>query len=297
MIYGTGKFRYELVEDWAKLPAGLEFGQVTGAATDSQDRVFVFNRSEHPVVVFDRDGKFIKTWGEGVFGRAHGIFIGPDDSVYCSDDQDHVVMKFSPDGEVKWTIGVKGQSADSGYVPGPNLIDQLATITHAGPPFNRPTQLVLGPDGQMYASDGYGNAAIHRFSADGKHLLTWGGPGTGPGQFRLPHGLAVDKFSRVWLADRENHRVQLFTNEGKFLREFAGLDRPADIFIDKDDRVFFGEIDGKVSVWDLDGNQLARFGEPIAAFRAHGIWGDSRGDLYLGLLYNGPKISKLVKQS
>jgi DNA-binding beta-propeller fold protein YncE len=296
MLYGSGKFTYELVENWAKLPPGIEFGWVTGAATDSAGTVYVFNRSERPVMVFDSDGTYRSTWGAGHFGRPHGIFIATDDTVWASDDQDHIIMQFTRAGQLLKTIGTRGKPGDSGYIPGDDLLKQLDTIKRAGPPFNRPTKLTIAPSGDMYVTDGYGNAAVHHFSADGKLLKTWGGPGTGEGQFRLPHGLAVDKRGNVWVADRENSRVQLFSGDGKFLRQFANLARPADVWIDPQDNVFFGEIDGYVSVWDLDGNQIIRFGEFGSPLRAHGIWGDKRGDLYLGTLYNGTQISKLVKK-
>ena len=304
MVYGSGKFVYELIENWAKLPAGWEFGQVTGVATDSKDRVYAFNRSEHPVIVLDRDGNFLKSWGESLFSNtgAHGIFIGPGDVVYCADWVDHVVLKLNTDGELLMTLGTKGQPSDSGFIDGPKLLDQMATIKRAGPPFNKPTQLIVAPSGELFASDGYGNAAIHRFTAEGRHLLTFGGPGTGPGQFRLPHGLDVSKDGRVYLADRENSRVQVFSSDGKFLAEWANLLRPADVFIDdKNDVVYTPEIDGALSITDYDGKPFVRIagpnGGPLPALQtAHSIWMDSRGDLYVGLLGRGSKIIKLVRK-
>ncbi|MCL4534374.1 MAG: peptidyl-alpha-hydroxyglycine alpha-amidating lyase family protein [Bacteroidetes bacterium] len=302
MLYGSGKFTYARVDEWAKLPARMEFGQVTGAAVDSRDRVYVFNRSEHPVIVFERDGSFIKTWGEGVFGRAHGIFIGPDDSVYCTDDQDHVVMRFTTDGQVTMTLGTKGVPGDSGYIPGPDLLKQLDTITHGGPPFNRPTKLVLDASGDMFITDGYGNARVHHFSAEGKLIKSFGEPGSGPGQFRLPHGLWADRTGRVLVADRENSRVQIFTSDGAFITEWPNLMRPADVFVDPDDNIYVAEIDGRISIRDLAGNLLAQFGGDDAEARshvqtAHSIWVDRHGDLYIGRLGAGPRIEKFVRQA
>src|ERR1700756_589350 len=106
---GQGKYRYQPVEKWEKLPAGWSFGEVAGVATDSRDRGYVFSRSGHPVTVFDRDGTFLNSWGEGVFVRAHGIFIGPDDAAYCTDDVDHSVRKFTPEGKLLLTLGTRGR--------------------------------------------------------------------------------------------------------------------------------------------------------------------------------------------
>src|SRR5580704_10745311 len=110
---GQGKYRYQPAEKWEKIPAGWSFSEVAGVATDSRDRVYVFARSEHPVMVFDRDGNFQSAWGEGVFARAHGIFIGPDDSVYCTDDLDHTVRKFTTEGKLLLTLGTRGKPSDT----------------------------------------------------------------------------------------------------------------------------------------------------------------------------------------
>src|SRR5262245_58366120 len=113
-LVGSSPFRYEANENWAQLPSGWSFNEVVGVATDSSDRVYAFNRGEHPVIVFDRNGKFLSSWGEGLIVRAHGIHIGSDDSVYLSDDLDHTVRKFTTDGELLMTLGTRGVSSDTG---------------------------------------------------------------------------------------------------------------------------------------------------------------------------------------
>src|SRR5881394_2690032 len=113
-MVGSGRFRYQALARWEQLPAGWRFVEVAGVASDSRDRVYVFNRGEHPLVVFDRDGKFLTSWGEGIFARAHGITIGPDDAVYCTDDLDHTVRKFTPEGRLLLTLGTRGQPSDTG---------------------------------------------------------------------------------------------------------------------------------------------------------------------------------------
>ena len=166
VFVGSGRFTYRACADWVQRPAGYSWQEVSAVAVDSCDNVFVFNRGDHPVAVFDREGRFIRSWGEGVFTRAHGITIGPDDAVYCTDDLDHTIRKFTPDGTLIWKLGTSGQPSDTGATS----ID-YRTITHSGPPFYFPTNVALSPEGDLYVADGYGNARIHKFSADGKLLF------------------------------------------------------------------------------------------------------------------------------
>jgi len=177
---GTDKIDYEVVRGWEQLPEGWSFVEVAGVATDSEDRVYAFSRGDHPVLVFDRDGHFLDAWGAGVFTNAHGICIGPDDTVYCADNMDHTLRIFRPDGTLVRTLGNAGVASDTGFVAWTNPVERAAG------PFNMVTNAAPGPDGRLYVSDGYGNARVHVFDPDGQHLFSWGEPGTGPGQFRLP---------------------------------------------------------------------------------------------------------------
>jgi DNA-binding beta-propeller fold protein YncE len=292
-------FGYQADADWGKIPHDWKWIEVTAVATDSRDRVFVFNRGEHPMMVFDRDGNFLESWGEGMFVRPHGITIGPDDSIYCTDDLDHTVKKFTPDGTLLWKLGQSGCPSDTGATS----ID-YRTITHAGPPFHFPTNVALSPSGEMYISDGYGNARVHKFSSDGTLLFSWGTPGAGPGQFHVPHGIAVDHDGLVYVADRENSRVQIFTPSGEYLREWTDIVRPCQVFIDRHGIVYVAELGfksgmwpgtsapaeasgGRVSLFDRDGKLLSRWGggaSPCAPgdfYAPHDIWVDSRGDIYV----------------
>jgi hypothetical protein len=303
MIVGQGEYRYELVEGWEQLPQGWHHGDVAGVATDDRDRVYVFNRGEHPLIVYERDGAFVQSWGEGVFKRPHGITIHQG-IVYLADDSDHTVRKFTLDGELLQTLGTLNQPSDTGY-----KAPSLTTITRGGGPFNRPTRLSVGPNGDLYVSDGYGNARIHRFSAKGELLQSWGGPGTGPGQFNLPHSVWAHSDGRVFVCDRENERVQIFGPEGEYLSEWTNMNRPGDLAIDADGRVYIGEMNwwqghyaltgfqwtenrmARMTVRDLQGNVLSHFGDelkdqdPCAAAKftsPHGICVDSEGDIYVG---------------
>jgi len=302
ILVGSGEFTFEVVPGWEQLPSGWTHGDVAGVATDSQDRVFVFNRSEHPVIVYAPDGRFLASWGEGVFTRPHGITIR-NDVVYCADDTDHTVRAFDLAGTLKWTLGTLNQPSDTGYSPEGRA--NLASIKRGAGPFNRPTRLSVAPDGELYVSDGYGNARIHRFSKEGKLIQSWGEPGTAPGQFNLPHSVWAHTDDRVYVCDRENDRVQIFSRAGELLTIWTGLARPGDLLIDGAGHVFVGEmawnsdethLDGRpfsesrsaqMSVRDLSGNLLARWGgdDPCAhaSFASpHGICLDSQGNLYVG---------------
>jgi NHL repeat-containing protein len=304
-IVGHGEFRYELHEGWEQLPEGWTHGDVAGVATDSQDRVYVFNRGEHPVIVYDREGRFLKSWGEGVYIRPHGITI-VDDVVYLVDDFGHFVHKTTLDGEVLQTLGT-GEPAETGYDP--KVSTRLTTIQRGGEPFNRPTRLSVAPNGDLYVSDGYGNARIHQFRPDGALVRSWGQPGTGKGEFNLPHSVWVHTDNRVFVCDRENERVQIFSPEGEWLETWdQDIMRTGDLVI-HDDVVIVGEMNyfkdhysltgklweedrlARMTVRDFNGKIISSFGgapadaDPCSAGHftsPHGIWVDSHGDIYIG---------------
>lgn len=294
------QYQYVADEHWAQLPTGWSWHEVTAIAIDSKDRVFVFNRGEHPVIIFDRDGSFIGSWGEGQFARPHGITIGPDDSVYCTDDLDHTVKKFTPDGKLLFTLGTSGKPSDTGATS----ID-YRTIKHSSDPFYFPTNMALSPDGEIYVADGYGNARIHKFSAEGNLMLSWGSPGSGPGQFHVPHGIAVNREGVVFVADRENSRIQLFSPKGEFLAEQTQIARPCQVAFGAAENLYVAELGyragmwpgtsapspdatgGRVSIFSADWQLLAQLGggtDPTAPgdlFAPHDIRVDSHGDFYV----------------
>jgi sugar lactone lactonase YvrE len=168
--------------------------------------------------------------------------------------------------------------------------------THGGGPFNLPTDIALTPSGDMFITDGYGNARVHKFAADGTHRFSWGEPGSAPGQFMLPHGVWIDRLGRVLVCDRENDRVQVFDQDGKLLRIWpTKLIGPATFYIDAGDIVYIPEHNGGlVSVLTLEGERLAQWGDP--SFRScHSIWGDSRGDLYVVRPGTSVRTRRIVK--
>ena len=236
MAKGHHGIEFEVVEGWERLPEGWSFTEVAGVATDSRDRVYVFCRGEHPLIVFDKDGKFLDAWGEGMFPRPHGIFIDHLDQVHLVDCWDHTIRTFTTDGTLLRTVGEPGQCSDTGFEP------DVSPVQYAGEPFNQVTNVAVLRDGSMYVADGYGNARVHRFDANGKLEFSWGSPGSAPGEFNLPHGIAVDSAGTVYVADRENSRIQLFSPGGEYLRSWDFVNRPDDIFIDEQDNVHVAEL-------------------------------------------------------
>ena len=291
---GAGARVYEQVEDWEKLPEGWVLGQ-TAIVTDSQDRVYLFNRSDHPLIVLDRDGKFLNSWGEGDLPDAHGMFIDADDNLYMPVKNSHVVLKYSPDGNLLMTMGDWDKPSDTGWTG--NVNDPAK---QAAGPFNRPSDIALDAAGDLYISDGYGNSRVHKFTSDGKLLFSWGEPGkTGPGEFHVPHGVWVHTDGRVFVADRENNRIQIFDAEGKYLDEWGGLARPCDIYIDEDEILYVPELDGFMSILSIEGDIIASWGSPLDAGwgnGAHAVWMDSHGDLYVNQNVEGHRLVKYIRQ-
>jgi peptidylglycine monooxygenase len=247
---------------------------VSHVAVDSKDRVYFYQREDPPVLVFDGDGHFLAGWGSQRLRDAHGIFIGPDDHVYLCNRDEHEVLKLTPDGRVQLVLGHRGR---------PSL----------QAPFNHPADVAVAPSGEIYVADGYGNSSVHRFSAEGRHLDSWGAPGAGHGQFTTPHGIWVDAQDRVLVADRENNRVQLFSPEGDYYGEWRDLYHPMDIYVDAGGTVYVTDQIPRLSMYSPDGRLLAR-GRPVNV-GAHGVWGDSRGNLYLAEV-GVNQVTKLVRR-
>ncbi|MYD91502.1 MAG: hypothetical protein F4Y08_14415 [Caldilineaceae bacterium SB0662_bin_9] len=288
MTFGFGQYTYEVAEGWFKPPNGWTFGWIAAVACDSQDRVHVYSRSEHPMVVFDREGNFLASWGEDVLQDAHGIWIDGEDQVWCTERNTHCVRKFSPAGELLMTIGTPGRAG-----------------AEDGAPFNLPTDLDLAPNGDIYISDGYGNARVHHYSPAGELLNSWGDWGKGPGQFALSHCVRIDRYSRVWICDRENSRIQIFDLQGKFLTEWTDLAKPDTIFFHpEEDVVYIAELDQQISIYNFDKELLSQWGGRQRSDRPgefvacpHGIWVDSHGDMYVGEVQADSRLQKFIRQN
>ena len=277
-IVGSGEYRYEMVEDWCKLPPGATFGRLTGVAVDSVGRAYVCQQLKDPaVLVFDPEGNYINSWGTGTIVEPHTIFVDADDNFYLADRGAHVVSKQRLDGTTILEMGTRGKPSDTGCD-----VDEGEVPRSAGP-FNRPTWLSPSPSGDLYVSDGYRNARIHRFSADGALISSWGSPGkTAPGEFRVPHSIWVDRQGIVYVCDRWNNRIQIFSAAGEFVGQWSDVHLPTDIFMINDETVYVYERDMSpeadwISVRDKQGKVLARWD----THRSHQLWVDSHGDIYM----------------
>ncbi len=303
-ITGPGGRVFSEVEDWARLPDGWSFCDVPGVAVGPDDRVYLHNRgncprsADHPIIVLEPDGTFVRSFGEGMFTFAHAIAMGVDGLLYCVDVGGHQVRVFTPDGDLVRTIAGPVSPSDTGYTT------DYRTILRAAGPFNQPTKMVTAANGDLFASDGYGNARVHRFSPQGELRASWGEPGDRHGAFNIPHSVLVLPDERVLVCDRENARIQVFDLDGKYLDEWTDLARPDDVCVDDAGNVYVAELGeraalfpfmprpygqdrvARISVLDLDGKVLMRWGDdpsvPIQFVAPHGIAVDSTGNLYVG---------------
>jgi DNA-binding beta-propeller fold protein YncE len=219
---------YHAVEDWAHLPAGMQWGQVIGVQPDAHGNLWVFHRTDPPILEFDASGKFLKSFGAGMFVQPHGLAIDRDGNLWVTDQngkdgKGQQATKFSPDGKVLMTLGKAG-------------VGGSGTDT-----FNGPCDVVVGPNGDIFVADGHGgdtNARVVKFSKDGKYIKDWGKKGSGPGEFDTLHSIAMDSKGRIFVADRGNSRIQIFDQDGKFLAEWKQFGRPSGIYISKNDTLY-----------------------------------------------------------
>jgi len=293
---GSGKYTYTIDENWAKLPEGWEM-PAAAVAGDSKDRIFCFNRDpDHPIIIFDRDGNYLSSWGAGLIAFAHAILLDPEDNVWLVDRNNHQVMKFTSDGHPLMTIGAKGVRSDTGVAPDDLSSTAFQSVTHGGGPFNMPAGIAFNSGGEIFIADGYANARVHKFTPQGQHIMSWGEPGTGPGEFNLPHGIWIDRQDRVLVADRENDRVQVFNQSGEHLSTWpTKLIGPALFCVDADDVVYIPEHNGGlVSILSLEGERLAQWGS-MENRSCHGIWVDSHKDLYVVMPGEWGRTRRVVK--
>jgi DNA-binding beta-propeller fold protein YncE len=271
---------YNPVPNWLQLPKDFVFGPVTGVATDKDDNLYIFHRGRRPVAVFDKNGKFLRSWGNRRVETAHGLRIDHQGNVWTTDLDTHQVVKHDPTGKVLLSLG-------KAYVAG-----NTAEL------FDQPADVAIAPNGDFYVADGYGNSRVVKFNKDGKYLKEWGKPGKGPGEFDLVHAIVLDAKGRVYVGDRENDRIQVFDGDGKFLEQWPNIKQPYGLFLQGGQRLLVAQGHGnQIHFMDLTGKVLARFGQkgtaPGQFLLAHGICADSRGVIYV-TEFDGERIQKLT---
>jgi len=281
--------------------------------------VYVFQQKDPPVHVFDREGNHLGSWGNGAFVRPHGFRIAGD-VVYLTDTNDSVAMTYTLDGRALRVLGRRGVHSDTGTETYGDL------VARAAGPFNHPTEMVPSPSGDLYVSDGERNARVHRFSADARLIASWGEPGKrDPGQFHMPHGILVDRQGLVYVCDRENSCIQVFSADGEPVTRWTGVQSPCDMAVDEDGVFYVCQLaynsthryagypapagqgsavtdsagrrtilpggEPQVSVLDGEGKVLASW----KSRSPHGVWVDSYGDVYIGLSDDN-QVDKYVRQ-
>lgn len=238
--------------EFLKLPEGWTLGSCSAVAVNRRGEILVFHRGKHPLLCFDANGGFLRSWGDDLIQTAHGLRVDRDDNVWVTDIGSHRVFKFDPSGKLLLSLGNGKPGAGD---------DQ----------FNKPTDVAFGPDGEFFVADGYGNTRVLKFSANGKPVAKWGTAGTGPGEFNLPHAIVVDAHGRVLVGDRENDRIQIFDREGTLLEIWPGF-APYGLAFNRDGVLFVA--DGRANkVLELDANGKVR--------RSWGRMGAAPGEFHL----------------
>ncbi len=277
---GLMKYRVNIRfgEEPDTMPDGWKFGRVSAVATNPAGEVFVFQRGKKadPIVVFDSKGKYLRSWGKGMFGNPHGMRVDRNGDVFVTDNGDHQVMKFTSTGKPLMTLGIKGKAATDDKT------------------FNRPTDIAFAPapSTDFYVSDGYGNSRVVKFNKDGKYLLDWGRKGKAQGEFNIPHSVGVDSKGMVYVSDRENNRIQIFDANGKFERQWTHLGATQNIFITPKDEMWI--ITHRDNIENITYDTLAgrimridtKTGKILGAMESPGHWLNvsSAGEIFIGSL-------------
>ncbi|WLD13415.1 peptidyl-alpha-hydroxyglycine alpha-amidating lyase family protein [Planctellipticum variicoloris] len=261
---------------FVEIPAEVELGAMSAVAVDAHDQIYILHRGDLPILKFDSNGKYVKGWGQGLFKVPHGLRVGPDGAIWTTDNGNHVLRKFSPEGELLATIGREGKAA--GGADG----------------FRAPDDLVFDSKGQIYVADS-GNGRIAKLDPSGKFLSQWGKKGKAPGEFATAHGLAIDKADRIYVADRGNQRVQVFEASGAHLADWSGFGNPFGLIVIGEE-LLASEGDKHLIVhFDRDGKITSKWGTPELLKLPHLMAVNSQGVLFVAEV-NGKRIQKFRRK-
>jgi DNA-binding beta-propeller fold protein YncE len=271
------------------LPDGVTMGAPSSVATNSQGHLIVFNRGPRALMEFDRDGRFVRSFGDGLYTRPHGMRLDAQDNIWTTDVTAHTVTKMSPQGQVLLTLGVKGQAGDWNEATQSRLL-------------NEPTDVAVAPSGDVFVIEGHGRGEprVLKFDKRGAFVKSWGGKGTGPGQFDIAHSIVVDANQLVYVADRQNRRVQIFDINGTYLKEWKYAGLPCGLFIAADKTMYLvSGFAGQILRLDPNGKALAATGQPgkeLGQFgEAHYLTFGPKGEIYVADTVNAV-LHKFVKK-
>lgn len=271
---------FQPATEFLKPPEDWTLGPCSAVAVSRKGEIYLFHRGKHPVLCFDADGKFLRSWGDDLIKTAHGLRVDRDDNVWVTDIGGHRVYKFASTGKLLLALGTGKPGVEN---------DQ----------FNKPTDVAFGPDGEFFVSDGYGNTRVMKFSSEGRFLKSWGTAGKAPGEFNLPHAIVVDASGRVLVGDRENNRIQIFDRDGKLLEAWPGF-APYGLAFNNEGVLFVAtgrehdvlclNASGKIQRrWGRKGTAPGEFDLP------HMLAFDATGNLYVAEV-GGSRLQKLVKK-
>jgi sugar lactone lactonase YvrE len=273
------------------LPAGVTMGATASVAFDANGHLFVLTRGDKTFFEFNPDGSFIRSFGDKLFTRSHGLRIDRDGNLWATDVGGHIVVKMTRDGQPLLTIGTKGEAGEWNEATGSHKL-------------NQPNDVVIAGNGDVFVAQGHtpgaeGDARVLKFDKNGKFIKSWGGKGSGPGQFQVAHGIAIDAKGLVWVADRENQRIQLFDQDGRFVREIKYKGLPCSLDIGRQYMYMVNGFAGQVLRLDLNGKVLAAMGKPGKGpgefGEAHMIAVSQKGEIYVADSVNAALV-KFVRK-
>jgi DNA-binding beta-propeller fold protein YncE len=259
-----------------EFPKEVEVGAMSAVVIDGHDNIYVLHRGEPPVVVFDPRGKYVRGFGRGLFKVPHGLRVDREGYVWTTDNGNHVLRRFTPEGRLVTTLGTEGK------------------VGGGKEGFRAPDDLVFDSQGNFYVADS-GNGRIVKLDPEGKYAAEWGKKGKESCQFATAHGLAIDSKDRIYVADRGNKRVQVFDAEGKHLADWGGFGNPFGlVVVGKELLASEGDIH-KIFHLDLaTGKVTAEWGDPQMLLLPHFMAVDSKGTLYVTEV-NGKRVQKFVR--
>jgi DNA-binding beta-propeller fold protein YncE len=300
---GTTARSYEVVKGWGKLPVQMQFGYTHGIVVDKQDNVYVFHTGKPSICKFDKNGQFQAAWGEAFEGGAHGFYLHQEQDgefLYVTDTNKGIAVKMDLSGNELLTLGTPDRpdlyNADKKYVP---------------------TDIAVSANGDIYVSDGYGQSWIHHYTAQGEYIRSWGGRGAEAGQLNCPHGISIDTRSgeeEIYVADRGNHRIQVFTLDGVSKRIILDdMDKPCSFYYFGDE-VYFPDLNSRVTIFDRNDRLICHLGEDQQAYKQegwpnlpksyyrdnkfsspHGVCVDSEGSVYVAEWIHDGRVTKLKR--